>query len=284
MIDNLMTQRYCSLFNLPKKGKYKFLEGDLTKIDLSPHIKNAYVLIHLAAITDATGSFNKAKEVENNNYKATQKIAEACITSSTRLIAVSSTSVYGTQQKLVSEECHREDLKPQSPYAACKLREEQLVTRLHKAAGLKSIICRFGTIYGVSPGMRFHTAVNKFCWQAAMGQSISVWKTAYNQKRPYLDLGDACNAIIHIIKKDIFNGQIYNVVTQNATVKEIVDKIRFYIPTLKVKFIKNQIMNQLSYEVSNKKFQRTGFTTKNNLSESLKRQLEILKKCNSSKA
>jgi len=276
MIDNLLTQRYCSLFNLPKEGKYRFIEGDITKIDLSPHLQDAYVLIHLAAITDAAGSFDKRQEVENNNFKATQKVAEACIKGSTRLIALSSTSIYGTQKKLVSEECALDELKPQSPYAECKLKEEQLVTRLSKEQGLQSITCRFGTIYGDSPGMRFHTAVNKFCWQAAMGQPITVWRTAYTQKRPYLDLGDASNAIIHIIRKDIFDGQIYNVLTQNATVREIVDIIRIYVPTLEVQFVDNQIMNQLSYEVSNARFHSTGFETTKKLSETLKRQLELL--------
>lgn len=276
MIDNLMTQRYCSLFNLPKEGNYRFIEGDVAKMDLSPLLKGACTLIHLAAITDAAGSFGKADEVENNNLEASQKAAEACIQTGTRLIALSSTSVYGSQHKLVFEECALEELKPQSPYAACKLKEEQLVAKLSKEKGLQSITCRFGTIYGDSPGMRFHTAVNKFCWQAAMGVPITVWSTAYDQMRPYLDLGDACNAIIHIIRKDLFDGRIYNILTQNATVREIVDIIRIYVPTLEVQFVDNQIMNQLSYEVSNTRFHRTGFETTKKLSESLKRQIGML--------
>ncbi len=34
MIDNMMTQRYPSLFNLPTKGNYHFIEGDVNSIDL----------------------------------------------------------------------------------------------------------------------------------------------------------------------------------------------------------------------------------------------------------
>ena len=48
---------------------------------------------------------------------------------------------------------------------------------------MKFIILRFGTIYGVSSGMRFHTAVNKFCYQAAFNKPLTVWKTALNQKK-----------------------------------------------------------------------------------------------------
>ena len=47
--------------------------------------------------------------------------------------------------------------------------------------------------------MRFHTAVNKFCWQATMGQPISVWTTAYDQKRPYLDIEDDVDYLLYSV-------------------------------------------------------------------------------------
>ena len=148
---------------------------------------------------------------------------------------------------MVSEDCSPEELKPQSPYAATKLKEEALINRLCNEKGLKGMSCRFGTIFGASPGMRFHTAVNKFCWQAVMGQPITVWRTAYGKKRPYLDLFDASRALSFIIRNDLFDGRIYNVLTLNATVRQIVDTIREFVPGLEVAFVDNQIMNQLSY-------------------------------------
>lgn len=259
MIDNLMTQRFPSLFNLPVTAQYDFIEADVTKADLISIFEGAHVVIHLAAITDAAGSFDRASELEANNYTATLKVAEACVATGARLISLSSTSVYGTQNEVVSEDCSIDELKPQSPYAITKLKEEQLVAQLSKEKGLKSICCRFGTIFGASPGMRFHTAVNKFCWQAAMHQPITVWRTAYDQKRPYLDLFDAARAFSFIIRNDIFDGRIYNVLTQNATVRQIVDTIRDFVPELEVAFVDNKIMNQLSYEVSCERFINKGF-------------------------
>ncbi len=259
MVDNMMTQRFPSLFKLPATGHYSFLEADVTSMDLQPVLQGAHAVIHLAAITDAAGSFDKAAQVEANNYKATLKVAEACAGSGVRLIGLSSTSVYGTQNEVVSEDCPPEELKPQSPYATTKLKEEELIVRLCAEKGLKAVSCRFGTIFGASPGMRFHTAVNKFCWQAAMGQPITVWSTAYDQKRPYLDLFDASRAIMFILRKDLFDGRIYNVLTQNATVRQIVDTIREFVPELQVSFVDNRIMNQLSYEVSCDRFVSQGF-------------------------
>lgn len=280
MIDNMMTQRFPSLFNLPALGQYRFMDADVTTMDLAPVLKDAHVVIHLAAITDAAGSFDKAAQVEANNYQSTAKVANACLEAGVRLIALSSTSVYGTQNEVVAEDCTPEELKPQSPYAVTKLKEEELITQLCAEKGLKAISCRFGTIFGASPGMRFHTAVNKFCWQAAMGLPITVWSTAYDQKRPYLDLFDASRAIAFIIRKDLFDGRIYNVLTHNATVRQVVDTIREFVPDLQVTFVDNKIMNQLSYEVSCERFLSEGFVFAGELRRGIGETISLLRQAN----
>ena len=280
MIDNMMTQRFPSLFNLPALGQYRFMDADVTTMDLAPVLKDAHVVIHLAAITDAAGSFDKAAQVEANNFQSTVKVANACLDAGVRLIALSSTSVYGTQNEVVSEDCTPEELKPQSPYAVTKLKEEELITQLCAEKGLKAISCRFGTIFGASLGMRFHTAVNKFCWQAAMGLPITVWSTAYDQKRPYLDLFDASRAIAFIIRKDLFDGRIYNVLTHNATVRQVVDTIREFVPDLQVAFVDNKIMNQLSYEVSCERFMAKGFAFAGDLRRGIGETIGLLRQAN----
>jgi UDP-glucose 4-epimerase len=280
MLDNMMTQRYPSLFDLPCEGRYRFIEGDITQLELDPLLHDADVLIHLAAITDAAGSFDRPDAVESNNYQATLRVAESCLRTDTRLIALSSTSVYGTQNNIVSEDCGLEDLRPQSPYAITKLKEERLITKMSKENGLKAISCRFGTIFGISPGMRFHTAVNKFCWQAVMGHPISVWSTAYDQKRPYLDLIDAGMAIGFIIKNNLFDGHIYNIVTLNSTVREVVAIIKDFVPDLQIEFVDNKIMNQLSYEVSSDKFIKYGFAYSGNLKRGIADTIKLLRQAN----
>ena len=280
MIDNMMTQRYASLFNLPPLGNYHFIEDDVNSIDLKTVFSGANVVIHLAAITDATGSFDRAEELENNNYQSTVKVANACIETGASLIALSSTSVYGTQNDVVDEGCSEEELLPQSPYATTKLKEEKLIAKLCKEKGLKAIHCRFGTIFGASAGMRFHTAVNKFCWQAVMGRPISVWRTAYDQKRPYLDLLDASRAIELIIKNNIFDGRVYNVLTNNSTVREVVDVIREFVPSIEVGFVDSKIMNQLSYEVLDNRFKSQGFISAGSLRRGIGETVSLLSNSN----
>ena len=277
MIDNILTQRYCSLFDLPAKARYRFIEADVLNMDLNPVFEGADVVLHLAAITDATSSFQNREKVEYVNYHATVKVAEACQAMGCPMIHVSTTSVYGTQKAVVDEACAPEDLRPQSPYAETKLKEEKYLQSMGSAGVLSMVICRFGTICGVSPGMRFHTAINKFCWQAVMRQPLTVWRTALLQKRPYLALSDAVRALIFIMKEELYDRRIYNVLTVNLTIETIIERIRRYVPRLDVQFVDSEIMNQLSYEVLSRRFMEQGFRFNGSVDSSIEETVGLLK-------
>ncbi len=276
IVDNLATQRYVSLLDLPSTAKYLFAQGDVTTMDLTPALAGADVVIHLAALTDPGASFDHPEAMEQVNYVATQSVAEACARAGVALIHASSTSVYGTKKDRVDEDCGPEDISPQSPYAEIKRKEELFVEAMCRSGKLKGMSFRFGTICGVSPGMRFHTAVNKFCWQAAMGQPLSVWKTAYEQKRPYLDLGDAVRAFQFVIQNNLFDGRIYNAVSVNASVRDVVETIGRYIRDPKIQLVDSRIMNTLSYDVLNTRFSEHGFAFHGKLEDAVRCTLQKL--------
>ena len=127
--------------------------------------------------------------------------------------------------------------------------------------------------------MRFHTAVNKFCLQASMKIPITVWKTAYNQNRPYLGLDDLSKSLCHIIDNDLFDNDTYNIVTKNMSVKDVISFIKNKT-TVKLSFVDHEIMNQLSYNVLSDKFQSTGFKFNSNISKSITKILLKLKYIN----
>ncbi|EKD41147.1 MAG: hypothetical protein ACD_73C00822G0003 [uncultured bacterium] len=273
LIDNLLTQRYASLFNLPKNFHYIFLENDIMKLNWDQVLKEQDTIIHLAAITDAESSFDKKDLVEKINFEGLQLVANTCLKQGARIIFPSTTSVYGSQASIVDETCT--DLAPQSPYAESKIKSEQYLQ--DKALkGLACTILRLGTIFGESIGMRFHTAVNKFIWQARFGKPISVWKTALKQYRPYLSLDDASSAIEFVINNHLFKGKIYNVVTKNYTVEEIIAAIRKFVPKLAIDFVDSAIMNQLSYHVNANKIKKAGFEFKGDLETSILNSLKLL--------
>lgn len=277
LLDNFATSRYSSLFNLPAGVPFRFVEADVCTANLEELFAGMDVVLHLAAVTDAAGSFENEAHVEKVNYYGAERVALACAVVKSRLIFLSTTSVYGVQDEVVDEFCPVEQLQPQSPYAEGKVRAEKLLEQLGVSHGLRFVICRFGTIYGISPGMRFHTAINKFAWQACVGQPVTVWRTALHQRRPYLALDDAMRALRFILDRELFDSQIYNVLTENLTVNEVVELLRGLVPDLDVIYVDARIMNQLSYTVDNARFRALGFEFRGDVRRSMADIVEMLR-------
>ena len=274
IIDNFKSAQINSLFNSKKINNLKFYKLDLSdKNSLNRFGKIDYI-IHLASMTNAEGSFNKKNEMYKNNIDCMNNVISFCKRKKAKLIHISSTSVYGKQASLVDENCEKKFLKPQSPYADIKLIEERLLQKVSK--NVEYITYRFGTISGVSKGMRFHTAVNKFCLNASLNDDITVYKTALNQYRPYLSLKDAFKVFKFTIEKDLFNNDIYNALSENCTVNQILQKIKKFKKKIKVKFVYSEIMNQLSYHVDKRKLNNEGLYLKNKIINDVKDTMKLL--------
>jgi UDP-glucose 4-epimerase len=264
MVDNLATERYASLFNLPHGCRYEFIEADVLTADLIALFTGADAVVHLAALTN--GAHHAVHDqMQRVNVDGTERVARACAAMGIGLLFPSTTSVYGVPRGIVSENCADADLRPQSPYAEWKLRSEDLLRTLGRDEGLRFVIFRMGTIFGPSIGMRFHTAVNQFCWRAVAGQPLEVWTTASHQFRPDLDLTDAVRAMIFMLRRGHYDGRVYNVLTLNATVTHVVDVLRTYVPDLRVTYVDSPLMNDLSYCVDDGRFSRLGFEVRGSL-------------------
>jgi len=275
LVDSARSNNLNVLFNLKKKKfKIKFFNKDLIDSRFLKSIKKKiHVVVHLAAITNAADSFKNKRIIYSNNYGIFKNIVKFCIQNNAKLIHISSTSVYGLSSSLVDESCS--NLKPQSPYADEKLMEEIYLNKNKKK--IKFITLRFGTIAGISKGMRFHTAVNKFCFNTILNEEIPIWSNAIDQYRPYLSLNDAINVIIFIIKNKIFDNEIYNVLTKNYTVRQILDLIQKNNFKIRVKYTNSPILNQNSYKVSRKKFDKFKVNFSKNINNDIRNTLNLLK-------
>ena len=274
LLDSARSNNLNVLFNLSnKKIKFKFLFEDLNnKNSLNSISGKIDTVVHLAAITNAEQSFKNKKLIFKNNFGIFKRIVNFCLKNNAKLIHLSSTSVYGQSTKIVDE--NFKNLEPRSPYAEEKLMEENYLKRLKK---IKFITFRLGTISGISKGMRFHTAVNKFCLNTILGQEIPVWTNALNQQRPYCSLKDAINAIIKIINYNRFDNQTYNVLTKNYTVGQILNMIKSNNFKFKIKKTNTPILNQSFYGVSNKKFSKFKIKMSRGIEKDITETLNILK-------
>jgi UDP-glucose 4-epimerase len=274
LIDSLYSNRYWSIFNLKNNKIFSFYQIDISKPNSLDKFKKVDLVIHCASFTNAENSFSIKNEMYKNNLGCMKNVVNFCVKRKAKLFHFSSTSVYGKQTSIVSEKDEK-FLKPQSPYAEIKLIEEKLLKM--NGNKLNYMTYRLGTIAGVSTGMRFHTAINKFCLNAGLNRKIEVYKTAYNQYRPYLSLKDLFQTLKFCIENKIYNNEIYNVLTGNFTVKQILSKIKKYKKNIKIKFINTPIMNQLSYLVDDSKIKKLGIKLNSNIEKDIKETLNLLK-------
>jgi len=275
LVDNLISNKVNSLFNLNKKNKVNFFLRDLNNIKSLDDFTDIDIVFHFASMTDAAKSFENQIEMKKNNINCLNTVIRFCIKTGAKLVHLSSTSVYGKKRAIVDEKYEKKYLKPQSPYAKIKIEEEDILKKKSKL--IKYITLRLGTIVGVSSGMRFHTAVNSFCLSAALNEKIKIYKTALNQYRPYLSLSDVFKVFKFCIEKNFFENDIYNVVSNNFTVNQILEKIKKIKKNASIILVNSPIMNKLSYHVDKKKLQNRGIFLNSNLNNDIYNTLKLFR-------
>ena len=269
VLDNMREEKFPSLMNLPEGVDYEFVLGDIRDQD---DVQKALgddtdVVVHLAALCNATISFERRDATEEINYGGTTNVVRAArqAASVRRFIYASTTSVYGPTSGVVDEQS---PCLPASPYAEFKLKGEQEVLGLSTdtAGRLRPTVLRFATVYGYSPGLRVHTVVNIFAFRAAVGAAMEVFGSG-NQLRPFVHVDDVSRAIAFCIADERAGEQVFNVVGENASVNQIIAILRRHFPRMLVVHTDKEILNQISYEVDGGKLLRLGFSMGHSLED-----------------
>lgn len=161
-------------------------------------------------------------------------------------------------------------LRPVSLYGKLKMEAEKMIL-----SGGNSIALRLATAFGSSPRMRLDLLVNDFVYTAVTKGEIELFEK--NFKRNYIHVRDVAYAFIHCIDKwERMKNNIYNVGLSNANLSklELCEKIKKYIPNLRITEGIGKDPDQRNYIVSNKKIEETGFVTRFDLDRGIR---ELLK-------
>jgi nucleoside-diphosphate-sugar epimerase len=144
-----------------------------------------------------------------------------------RFIYASSCSVYGyTVNKLYDEDS---PATCNYPYGISKLQGERGVMQLHDE-DFSVIALRKGTVSGFSPRMRLDLIVNTMFKFAMSEKQVtvnnpSIW-------RPILDIRDAATAYLRAVQADYSTSGVYNVVSDNYTVGQVGDMVKYEVERL----------------------------------------------------
>ncbi len=228
-------------------------------------LKGAYALVHFAGQVPRPG----VAEVEYDalNRVPTQNLAQLCDEAGVRFLYASTGSMYGG----VAGESYAEHegivpLADMHPYTKSKYEAEQ---DIGKMVGLRSTILRLGTIFGSSPKQNAHSPVFTFLHNARTNGVITVWRTAPAQVRPYTWIGDVVAAIDFCLDRDIFKRRVYNVVSENTTVDQVLALVREQYPHTRIELVDHERMNNLSYAMDDTAIRSEGFVPQGSIATGL---------------
>ncbi|MEX2704317.1 MAG: NAD-dependent epimerase/dehydratase family protein, partial [Candidatus Freyrarchaeum guaymaensis] len=161
--------------NLYDHPDFEFIKGDICNInDVMDAIRDIDAVVHLAAIVGDPSCTRIPERAIGINYLATKALAETSkYFQVNRFIFASTCSVYGTSpvpDALLSEES---TTNPLSLYAEMKLKAEQALREIADG-NFSPTILRFGTLYGVSPRMRFDLVINLLTAKAIFDKKITI--------------------------------------------------------------------------------------------------------------
>ena len=272
MLTPLRTGRHAVLFHLPLGVPFEYVASDVCRDDLTSVVADVNAVIHLAGTT----STQDEEELHRINVVGTHRVGSACAATGVRLIFLSSLSVrLGTGGVDPADE----RFVPDTAYARSKLNAERVLAELVCSAGLRVVVCRLGTVYGPSPGMRFHTAVNKFVLQACLGQPLTVWRTALDQYRPYLHVNDAVRILRFVLGRagDRDPHEVFEVATESARVRDIIAILEGFFPLLRMECVNSPLMNDRSLTVHCDRLARLEFEFKGSLASGIGDTIEWLR-------
>jgi len=227
---------------------------DVTADDL----KGFYGVIHLAALSnDPIGNLNEGWTTDIN-HNSTVRLAELARDAGLRRFLFSSSCImYGMSDG--GEVDETSPLDPKTEYARSKVKSEVALRELARD-GFSPTYIRNGTIYGVSPRMRFDTVLNDLTAAAVTSSLVQVFSDG-KPWRPVIHVEDVARAFQTILEAPADN--IHNEAFNNGAdhlnhqVIELARIASEAVPGCKLEVLNQPGADQRTYKASFAKFART---------------------------
>ena len=191
-------------------------------------------IIHLAALTPVSLSFERPFDYEKMNYLGTMNVVHAMMElpdyKKRKLIDASTAEVYGiqTDKKPITEEA---PLKPSSPYAVSKASTDLYLRMATRVYDLNIIVLRPSNTYG----RKFNKSFMVEYLITTMLKKEKVYIGAPDSIREYMYVDDHVNAYLLAMEKGVA-GQVYNIGTGKGVTN---------------RFLAEKIARKLDYDLGN---------------------------------
>ncbi len=232
------------------------IQKDLRDLE-PPDLEGFDAVIHLGALSNDPIGNLRADWTEQINYQASVKLAQwAKFARVKRFLFSSSCIMYGMSEATVVNE--ESPLDPKTVYAKSKVEAERSISKL-AGDGFSPVFLRNGTVYGLSPRMRFDTVFNDL-----MGSAVTTGEVVLHSDgkpwRPVVHVQDVARSFQAVLEaptasihNQAFNNGAEALNHQVIQLAEIVLKI---VPNCKLTVKASASADQRTYKADFGKFAR----------------------------
>ncbi|HWT92767.1 MAG TPA: SDR family oxidoreductase [Solirubrobacteraceae bacterium] len=215
-------------------------------------------IVHLGALSnDPIGNLNTAW-TEEINTRATIRLAELAKAAGVRRFLFSSSCImYGMSEAAVVDETA--PLAPRTDYARSKVDAEHALAEMSDDAFAVTRL-RNGTVYGLSPRMRFDTVMNDFMGSAVTRGKIVVLGDGAPW-RPVVHVLDLSRAFAMVLEAplELVAGEAFNNghASLNFTIRDLAEAAVEAVPGATLEILGEAGADQRTYQADFSKFART---------------------------
>jgi len=208
-------------------------------------------VVHLGALSnDPIGNLDEGW-TEEINFRASVRLAELAREAGVRRFLFSSSCImYGVSEALVVDETS--PLDPQTEYARSKVKAERAISEL-AVDGFSPTYLRNGTVYGVSPRMRFDTVLNDLVTQAIVLRRVVLHGDG-TPWRPVIHVEDVARAFQTVLEAPVeaIHDEAFNTGADhlNWQIRQLADAAVATEPGAEVEVLAKPSADQRTYKAS----------------------------------
>lgn len=242
----------CTL--VPEKTTVPTIRKDIR--DLTPDDLNGCdSIVHLAALSNDPIGNLVAGWTEEINCRASIRLAELAKDAGIRRYLFSSSCImYGMSTASVVTESS--PLDPKTEYARSKVIAEEGISKLADD-GFSPSFLRNGTIYGISPRMRFDTVLNDLVGTAVTTKQVKLFSDG-KPWRPVIHVQDVARAFLAVLQAPVANvhNQAFNTGANhlNHQVIELAEIVTKTVPGCTLEVLAQAGADQRTYKADFGKF------------------------------